>query len=158
MQWGQFAWNANPVFLEEWKNISKCRLLKTTQNVKCYGLHKQIAHGSVHGKTYNKTCTKRQISLHTLSLHISSLIRAFANRMYLLQSMGLTKCLVRWAKTRVNLRNCIFWSEHSLIVFNFDSRDCPNRDNQCDILIRAFADRTVCTFFGLRAIQEACFI
>ena len=24
-----------------------------TQNVKCYGLHKQIEHGSVHGKTYN---------------------------------------------------------------------------------------------------------
>ena len=58
-----------------------------TQNVKRYGLHKQIAHGFVHGKTYNKTCTKRQISLHTLSLHISSLIRAFANCMYLLQSI-----------------------------------------------------------------------
>ena len=69
-----------------------------TQNVKRYGLHKQIAHGSVHGKTYNKTCTKRRISLHTLSLHISSLIRAFANCMYLLQSMGLTKHLVRRAK------------------------------------------------------------
>ena len=69
----------------------------------CYGLHKQIAHWSVHGKTYNKTCTKRRISLHTLSLHISSLIRAFANRMYLLQSLGLTKRLVRRAKTRVNL-------------------------------------------------------
>ena len=95
-----------------------------TQNVKRYGLHKQIAHGSVHGKTDNKacTCTRRWISLHTLSLHISSLIWAFANRMYLLQSMGLTKRLVRRAKTRVNLRNCIFWSEHSLIVFNFDSR------------------------------------
>ena len=52
-----------------------------TQNVKRYGLHKQIAHGFVHGKTDNKTCTKRRISLHTLSLHISSLIRAFVNRM-----------------------------------------------------------------------------
>ena len=79
-----------------------------TQNVKRCGLHKQIAHVSVHGKTYNKTCTKRRISLHTLSLHISRLIRAFANCMYLLQSMGLTKRLVRRAKTRVNLRNCIF--------------------------------------------------
>ena len=28
IQWRQFAWNANPVFLEEWENISKC-LLKT---------------------------------------------------------------------------------------------------------------------------------
>ena len=57
----------------------------------------------MHGKTYNKTCTKRRISLHTLSLHISSLIRAFTNRMYLLQSLGLTKRLVRRAKTHVNL-------------------------------------------------------
>ena len=24
-----------------------------TQSVKCYGLHKQIAHGSVHGETYD---------------------------------------------------------------------------------------------------------
>ena len=74
-----------------------------TQSVRRYGMHKQIAHWSVHGKTYNKTCTKRRISLHTLSLHISSLIRAYANRMYLLQSLGLTKRLVRRAKTRVNL-------------------------------------------------------
>ena len=50
-----------------------------TQSVRHYGLHKQIALWSVHGKTYNKTCTKRRISLHTLSLHISSLIRAFTN-------------------------------------------------------------------------------
>ena len=98
-----------------------------TQNVKRYGLHKQIAHGSVHGKTDNKTCTKRRISLHTLSLHINSLIRAFANRMYLLQSIDLTKRLVRRAKTRVNRRNCIFWLEHSLIVFNFDSRAAQTR-------------------------------
>ena len=85
IQWRQFAWNANPVFLEEWKNISKMSSVENfTQNVKRYGLHKQIAHGSVHGKTDNKTCTKRGISLHTLSLHIRSLIRAFANRMYLL--------------------------------------------------------------------------
>ena len=76
---------------------------KFTQSVRRYGLHKQIAHWSVHGKTYNKTCTKRRISPHTLSLHISSLIWAFANRMYLLQSLGLTKRLVRRAKTRVNL-------------------------------------------------------
>ena len=62
-----------------------------------------VAHWSVHDKTYNKTCTKRRISPHTLSLHISSLIWAFANRMYRLQSLGLTKRLVRRAKTRVNL-------------------------------------------------------
>ena len=78
-----------------------------TQNVKRYGLHKQITHGSVH-------CTKRRISLHTLSLHINSLIRDFANRMYLLQSMGLTKRLVR--------------------------REDSGQSAQLYILIRAFAD------------------
>ena len=65
-----------------------------SQSVRRYGLHKQIMHGSVHGETYD-VITKREISLHTLSLHISSLIRAIANRMYLLQSLGLTKCLVQ---------------------------------------------------------------
>ena len=61
-----------------------------TQNVKRYGLQKQIAHGLCMVKPII-TCTKRRISLHTLSLHISSLIRAFANRMYRPQTMGLTK-------------------------------------------------------------------
>ena len=89
------------------KNISKC-LLKTLprmlsvivcRNKSCMGLCmvKPII-----------TCTKRRISLHTLTLHISSLIRAFANRMYRLQSMGLKKHLVRQAKSRVSLRNCTF--------------------------------------------------
>ena len=110
MQWRQFEWNANLVFLEEWEKYFKMSSVENfSQSVRRYGLHKQIAHGSVHGKTYNKTCTKRRISPHTLSLHISTLIRAFANRMYLLQSLGLTKCLVRRAKTRVNLRSCTFW-------------------------------------------------
>ena len=81
------------------KNVSKCRQLKILPRV----LGVMVAHWSVHGKTYNKTCTKGRISPHTLSLHISSLIWAFANRMYLLQSLGLTKRLVRRAKTRVNL-------------------------------------------------------
>ena len=104
MQWRQFALNANPVFLEEWEKCFKMLSVENfTQSVRRYGLHKQIAHWSVHGKTYNKTCMKRRISPHTLSLHISSLIWAFANRMYLLQSLGLTKRLVRRAKTRVNL-------------------------------------------------------
>ena len=104
MQRRQFAWNANPVFLEEWEKYFKMSSVENfTQSVRRNGLHKQIAHWSVHGKTYSITCTKRRISLHTLSLHISSLIRAFANRMYLLQSLGLTKRLVRRAKTRVNL-------------------------------------------------------
>ena len=83
------------------KIFQKCRLFN--QSAERYGLHKQAAHESVHGKTYNKTFMKRQISLH-----ISSLIRAFANRMYLPQSLGLTKCLVRRAKTRVSLPNCTF--------------------------------------------------
>ena len=81
-----------------------------TQNVKRYGLQKQIAHGSVHGKTYNNLYEETNKIAHS-----EPLIRAFANRMYRLQSMGLTKRLVRQAKTRVNL--------------------------QLHILIRTFADR-----------------
>ena len=115
MQWRQFAWNANPVFLEEWEKYFKMSSVENfTQSAKPYGLHKQIAHGSVHGKTYNKTCRKRRISLHTPSLHISSLIRAFANRMYLLQSQGLTK-------------SCA-------------TSQVPGQSAQLHILIKAFAD------------------
>ena len=87
------------------KNISNCCLLKILPRVlsRDYGLHKQITHGSMHGKTYNKTCTKRPFSLH-----ISSLSRAFAKCMYLLQSLGLIKRLMQRAKTRVSLHNCTF--------------------------------------------------
>ena len=90
------------------KNISKCRLLKILARVLGVMV---CTNKSRMGLCMAKptSCTKRRISLHTLSLHISSLIRAFANRMYLLQYLGLTKCLVRRAKTRVNLRNCTFW-------------------------------------------------
>ena len=84
------------------KNISKC-LLKTLPRM----LSVMVCRNK--SRTVKPiTCTKRQISLHNLSLHISSLIRAFANPMYRLQSMGLTKRLVRRAKTRVSLRNCTF--------------------------------------------------
>ena len=123
-----------------------------TQSVRRYGLHKQIAHWSMHGKTYNKTCTKRRISLHTLSLHIRSLIRAFANRMYLLQSLGLTKYLVLRAKTRINLPTAhsdksIRWSYLPSIAGL--SKAGQTVRLQQHILIRPFADHTVCTFFGL---------
>ena len=42
--------------LFSWKNDKKYFKMSVenfTQNVKRYGLQKQIAHGSVHGKTYN---------------------------------------------------------------------------------------------------------
>ena len=80
MQWRQFAWN---VKLKNEKNISKC-LLKILLRVLRKGLHKHCAREYVYGKTNNKICMKSQVSRHTLSLHISSLIRAFANQMYLL--------------------------------------------------------------------------
>ena len=88
------------------KNISKC-LLKTLPRMLSVMV---CRNNSRMGLCTVKptTCMRRRISLHTLSLHISSLIRAFANRMYGLQSMGLTKRLVRRAKTRVSLRNCTF--------------------------------------------------
>ena len=103
------------------KNISKC-LLKTLPRMLSVMICRNKSRMGLCMVKPIITCTKRRISLHTLSLHISSLIRAFANRMYRLQTMGLTKRLVRWAKTQVNLRNCTFWSDHSLIVFTFDSR------------------------------------
>ena len=54
MQWRQFAWNLILFSWKNEKNISKCRLLKILlKSVRRYGLHKQIAHGSVHGETYD---------------------------------------------------------------------------------------------------------
>ena len=111
--------------LFSWKNekdISKCRLLKILPRMLSVMVCTNKARMGLCMAKPKITCTKRRISLHTLSLHISSLIRTFANRKYLLQSMGLTKRLVRRANTRVSLRNCIFLSEHSLIVFTFVAR------------------------------------
>ena len=78
------------------KNISKCRLLKILPSAKRYGLHKQITRSLCMAKPTIKL-VRRDVSACTctLILHISSLIRAFANRMCLLQSPGLTKPLVR---------------------------------------------------------------
>ena len=43
-----------PVFLEEWEKYFKMSSVENfTQSVRRYGLHKQIAHGSVHGETYD---------------------------------------------------------------------------------------------------------
>ena len=43
-----------PVFLEEWEKYFKMSSDENfTQSVRRYGLHKQIAHGSVHGETYD---------------------------------------------------------------------------------------------------------
>ena len=86
------------------KNISKCLLKTLPRMLSVMVCRNKSRMGLCTVKPI--TCTKRRISLHTLSLHISSLIRAFANRMSRLQSMGLTKRLVRRAKTRVSLRNC----------------------------------------------------
>ena len=126
IQWRQFAWNANSVFLEEWKNISKCHLLKTLPRMVSVMVCTNTSRMGLCMAKPTIKLVRRDESACTLSLRISSLIRAFANRIYLLQSMGLTKRLVRRAKTRVNLRNCIFWSEHSLITFDFDSRAVQN--------------------------------
>ena len=89
------------------KNISKC-LLKTLPRMLSVMVCRNKSRMGLCMVKPIITCTKRRISLHTLSLHISSPIRAFANQMYRLQSMGLTKRLVQRAKTLVNLRNCTF--------------------------------------------------
>ena len=44
-----------------------------TQNVKRYGLHKQIAHGSVHGKTYNNLYEEANQPAHSEPAHQSDL-------------------------------------------------------------------------------------
>ena len=62
------------------KNISKC-LLKTLPRMLSVMVCRNKSHMGLCMLKPTITCTKRRISLHTLSLHISSLIRAFANRM-----------------------------------------------------------------------------
>ena len=91
------------------KNISKCHLLTILPRVLGVMVCTNKSRMGLCMAKPMMSSTKKRISLHTLSLHISSLTRAFANRMYLLQSLGLTKCLVRWVETRVNLCNCTFW-------------------------------------------------
>ena len=70
MQWRQFEWNANPVFLEEWEKCFKMSSVENfTQSIKRYGLHKQIAHGSVHGKTYNNLYEETNQPAHSEPAH-----------------------------------------------------------------------------------------
>ena len=61
------------------KNISKC-LLKTLLRMLSVMVCRNISRMGLCMVKPIITCTKRRISLHTLTLHISSLIRAFANR------------------------------------------------------------------------------
>ena len=51
------------------KNISKCRLLKILSSVRRYGLHKQIAHGSVHGETYDVMYVETDQPAHSEPAH-----------------------------------------------------------------------------------------
>ena len=137
-------------FLEEWEKYFKMSSVENfTQSVRRYGLHKQIAHWSVHGKTYNKTCTKRLISLHTLILHISSLIRAFANRMYLIQSLGLTKRLVRPVKTHVNLPTAILIKAFA-DVCTLDSWAIQSGINSA--IATAHSDQTLCGSYSMHLL------
>ena len=59
------------------KNISKCLLKTLPRMLSVMVCRNKSRVGLCTVKPI--TCTKRRISLHTLSLHISSLIRAFAN-------------------------------------------------------------------------------
>ena len=71
------------------KNISKCRLLKILPSAKRYGLHKKSRMSLCMAKPTIKLVRRDgSACICTLILHISSLIRAFANRMCLLQSLG----------------------------------------------------------------------
>ena len=51
------------------KNISKCRLLKILARHRRYDLHKQIAHGSVHGETYDVMYEETDQPAHSEPAH-----------------------------------------------------------------------------------------
>ena len=58
--------------LFSWKNDKKYFKMSVenfTQNVKRYGLQKQIAHGSVHGKTYNNLYKETNYPAHSEPAH-----------------------------------------------------------------------------------------
>ena len=102
-----------------WKNISKCHLLKIVPRVLSVKVCTNNSRMSLCMAKPTIKLVRREVSACTLwdctSADLSSLIRAFANRKYPLWSLGVTKRLVRRAKTRVSTR--------------------------LHILIRAFADR-----------------
>ena len=94
------------------KNISKCLLKTLPRMLSIMVCRNKSRMGLCTVKPI--TCTKRRISLHTLSLHISSLIRAFANVPPTIYGFNKTSCAT---------------SEDS------------GQSAQLHILIRAFADR-----------------
>ena len=70
MQWRQFEWNANLVFLEEWEKYFKMSSVENfSQSVRRYGLHKQIAHGSLHGETYDVMYEETDQPAHSEPAH-----------------------------------------------------------------------------------------
>ena len=136
---------SNPVFLEEWEKYFKMSSVENFTRVLSIKVCTNKFHESVHGKTYNKTCTKRWISLH-----ISSLIRVLANCIYLLWSLGLTKCLVQSAKTQISLHNCTFWYEHSLIVFTFDTQAVQSGINS--VTATTHSDEALCWSYSMHLL------
>ena len=103
-----FSWKSE-------KNISKCRLLKILARVLGYGLHKQIAHGSVHGETYDVMYEETDQPAHSEPAHQYS-------------DQSLRKSYVPPAISGFNKMSCAT-SEDS------------GQSAQLHILIKAFADR-----------------
>ena len=88
------------------KNISKCRLLKIVPRVLSVKVCTNNSRMSLCMAKPTIKLVRRDGSACTLwdctSVDLNCLIRAFANRKYLLWSLGVTKRLVRGAKTRVS--------------------------------------------------------
>ena len=94
------------------KNISKCRLLKIVPRVLSVKVCTNNSRRSLCMAKPTIKLVRRDGSACTLwdctSADLSSLIRAFANRKYPLWLLGVTKRLVRRAKTR-SVHTCTFW-------------------------------------------------
>ena len=70
MQWRQFAWNANPVFLEEWEKYFKMSSVENlTQNFKRYGLQNKSRMGLCMAKTYNNLYEETNQPAHSEPAH-----------------------------------------------------------------------------------------
>ena len=58
------------VFLEEWEKYFKMSSVENfNQSVRRYGSHKQIAHGSVHGETYDVMYKETDQPAHSEPAH-----------------------------------------------------------------------------------------
>ena len=117
------------------KNISKCRLLKIVPRMLSVKVCTNNSRMSLCMAKPTIKLVRRDGSACTrwdcTSADLSSLIRAFANRKYSLWLLGVTKRLVRRAKTRVSTRLHILIRAFADRIYHRQP-GCPKRNKQCD--------------------------